>query len=151
MQTNVENGDNGADIFVLATSARPQDIDRAMRRPGRLDAEIELTAPSADERADILDCILQSMGVEVRTDDKVNFEGTGSLEESPLTQVELKDAAAAVHGMVGSDLLQVVKEAFLHRASEICPLHEVSLMIASMVLELVISGQTYEPSHPCRL
>ena len=40
--------DDQQSIFVLATSARPQDIDRAMRRPGRLDAGELL--PTAEER-----------------------------------------------------------------------------------------------------
>lgn len=107
-----EENDARGPIFVLATSARPQDIDRAMRRPGRLDAEIELTAPSVEERAEILGCILRTMGVSVGM-----VTGGKSVSDSNdggvVSAAETRSAAAAAHGMVGSDLLQVAKEAFL--------------------------------------
>jgi transitional endoplasmic reticulum ATPase len=41
-------------IVVVATTNRPQDIDVALRRPGRFDWEINFPLPQADDRVDIL-------------------------------------------------------------------------------------------------
>ena len=90
--------------FILAISARPQDLDPAMRRPGRLDVELELPAPNSSERYEILHGILQSMNVPVES----NIAPKAHLTEKGLSAV-----ATNAHGMVGADLLQVIKQAFL--------------------------------------
>lgn len=41
-------------VVVIATTNRPQDLDVALRRPGRFDWEIPFPLPSADDRYDIL-------------------------------------------------------------------------------------------------
>jgi transitional endoplasmic reticulum ATPase len=41
-------------IIVIATTNRPQDIDSALRRPGRFDWEIHFPLPSRDDREAIL-------------------------------------------------------------------------------------------------
>jgi AAA family ATPase len=86
-------------VFVIATSSKPHLIDRALRRPGRLDKEIELPVPNASERYHILCCILASMAIVI--DDKY------------ITDAGLTAAAACAHGMVASDLVLVAKEAYL--------------------------------------
>ena len=42
-------------VVVIATTNRPQDLDVALRRPGRFDWEIEFPFPNEEDRADILD------------------------------------------------------------------------------------------------
>ena len=42
------------DIVVVATTNRPQDIDVALRRPGRFDWEINFPLPGPEDRVDIL-------------------------------------------------------------------------------------------------
>lgn len=44
-------------IFLAATN-RPDAIDPALRRPGRLDREIEIGIPNANDREDILRTLL---------------------------------------------------------------------------------------------
>lgn len=41
-------------VVVIATTNRPQDLDLALRRPGRFDWEIEFPLPTRDDREDIL-------------------------------------------------------------------------------------------------
>jgi transitional endoplasmic reticulum ATPase len=41
-------------VMVVATTNRPQDIDAALRRPGRLDWEIDFTKPDQEDREEIL-------------------------------------------------------------------------------------------------
>lgn len=126
-----------------------------MRRPGRLDKEIELGVPSALDRESILATILRSRGVVVDgcTEDGAQAQAQveslsrptvphttpgivnaddGKLNRAPETETEIvsmtsstsltcsdiismdavRKVARQAHGMVGSDLLLVVKEAF---------------------------------------
>ena len=41
-------------VVVIAATNRPQDLDLALRRPGRFDWEIEFPYPNESDRADIL-------------------------------------------------------------------------------------------------
>lgn len=45
---------NRGDLIVVAATSRPNTIDPALRRPGRLDREIEITIPNLEERVTIL-------------------------------------------------------------------------------------------------
>lgn len=92
-------------IFLICTTSSPGDIDPAMRRPGRLDKEIELAVPSQADRERIFSKILSQMGVEIVSD---SYEGG----PSEITQQFIREISKKAHGMVGSDLLLVCKEAF---------------------------------------
>ncbi len=43
-----------SNVVVIAATNRPQDIDQALRRPGRFDWEIRFPLPDRSDRADIL-------------------------------------------------------------------------------------------------
>ena len=58
-------GMSNGQIFLIATSSCPRDIDPAMRRPGRLDREIELEVPSPHDRELILMALLRAMCVPI--------------------------------------------------------------------------------------
>ncbi|XP_039285889.1 LOW QUALITY PROTEIN: ATPase family protein 2 homolog [Nilaparvata lugens] len=49
-------------VFVIATSSQPHLLEPALRRPGRLDREIELPVPMASDRREILQCLLKRAG-----------------------------------------------------------------------------------------
>ena len=98
-------------VFVLAASNRPNDIDSAMRRPGRLEIEVELSVPTAKSRIDILRAILLAMGVQECNGSVSNTND--AKQPSDLTAATIESVACGAHGFVGSDLLQGVKEAFL--------------------------------------
>ena len=46
--------DSTSNVVVIAATNRPQDLDVALRRPGRLDWEIQFSLPSVEDRLDIL-------------------------------------------------------------------------------------------------
>ena len=48
-------------VVVLAATNRPDALDPALRRPGRLDREIEIGIPTASDREDILRTLLRSV------------------------------------------------------------------------------------------
>ncbi|KAL6606584.1 hypothetical protein ACP70R_042237 [Stipagrostis hirtigluma subsp. patula] len=81
-------------VLLIAATNRPDSIDPALRRPGRLDKEIEIGVPSPGQRLDILQHLL--IGV-----------------HHTLTSEELESLAQATHGFVGADLAALCNEAAL--------------------------------------
>ncbi|MCL7025845.1 hypothetical protein MKW94_012841 [Papaver nudicaule] len=90
-------------VLVIAASNRPDTIDPALRRPGRLDREIEIGVPSPKQRLDILLSLLNGM-------------------DHSLTSTQVENLASATHGFVGSDLSALCNEAAL-----VCLRHYVAL------------------------
>ncbi|XP_068701398.1 ATPase family gene 2 protein homolog A-like isoform X1 [Montipora foliosa] len=81
-------------VLVLAATNRPDALDPALRRPGRLDREIEIGIPNARDREDILRTLLRTVPHGLTTEDFRSF-------------------ADIAHGYVGADLAAVCKEAGL--------------------------------------
>lgn len=52
--TLMDGFDSTSNVVVIAATNRPQDLDVALRRPGRLDWEIQFPLPSVEDRLDIL-------------------------------------------------------------------------------------------------
>ena len=44
---------SGDRVFVIAATSKRDDIDPALRRPGRLDGEVEIGVPSMRDRVDV--------------------------------------------------------------------------------------------------
>jgi SpoVK/Ycf46/Vps4 family AAA+-type ATPase len=117
----------GPGVFVIGTTARIGDLDSAIRRTGRIDKEIEISVPSSADREQILLSLLSKAGVSVDVDGvshgTVNDEtipsanrganvGSTVSETVGLQESVVRQVAQQAHGMVGADLLSVVKEAF---------------------------------------
>ncbi|CAN6362766.1 unnamed protein product [Urochloa humidicola] len=79
-------------VLLIAATNRPDSIDPALRRSGRLDKEIEIGVPSPEQRMDILHHLL--IGVHHSLNDE-----------------ELKSIAMETHGFVGADLAALCNEA----------------------------------------
>lgn len=95
-------------VLLIGTTARPGDIDAAVRRSGRVDQEVELGVPGAAERELLLRHLLAQAAVAVCSPSEDLPPGcTFSISAAAVGEV-----ARLAHGMVGADLLLVVKEAF---------------------------------------
>jgi transitional endoplasmic reticulum ATPase len=80
-------------VFVIGTTNRPDLIDDALRRPGRLDYQLEVPLPDASARRDILDI---------------------HLADKPVSPELDRDAlVAATEGLSGADIAAVCREAAL--------------------------------------
>ncbi|KFK34909.1 hypothetical protein AALP_AA5G209400 [Arabis alpina] len=79
-------------VVVIAATNRPDSIEPALRRPGRLDREIEIGVPSSAQRLDILRTILSGM-------------------QHSLSDTQLEQLSMATHGFVGADLSALCCEA----------------------------------------
>ncbi|CAN4109022.1 unnamed protein product [Withania somnifera] len=82
-------------VLVIAATNRPDSVEPALRRPGRLDREIEIGVPSAGQRYEILHTLLGEM-------------------EHDLLDKDVQDLATATHGFVGADLAALCNEAALN-------------------------------------
>lgn len=78
--------------IVIAATNRPNVLDPALRRPGRLDREIEIGVPDPAARLDIFKTLLADT-------------------PHSLTTEELRFVAKRTHGFVGADLSALVREA----------------------------------------
>lgn len=82
-------------IIVLGTTNRPDALDPAMRRPGRLDVEIFIGPPSEPERAEILAIYFNRMPL-----------SDGARDHIPAV-------AARTHGFLPADLMALSRQAGL--------------------------------------
>ncbi|GJX86028.1 calmodulin-interacting protein 111 isoform X1 [Tanacetum coccineum] len=79
-------------LLVIAATNRPDSIEPALRRPGRLDREIEIGVPSPSQRYDILLALLKE-------------------KEHRLLDSEIHHLDMTTHGFVGADLASLCNEA----------------------------------------
>jgi SpoVK/Ycf46/Vps4 family AAA+-type ATPase len=88
-------------VVVIGVTNRPHSIDPALRRPGRLDREIEVGVPDRDGRKEILQ--IHTRGMPLAKD------------------VDLDHYADITHGFVGADLEALAKEAAMSALRGILP------------------------------
>ncbi|KAF8637996.1 hypothetical protein AX16_010628 [Volvariella volvacea WC 439] len=93
MLTQMDGAEGLDGVYVLAATSRPDLIDSALLRPGRLDKSLFCNMPDLDERKDILQAIGR----------KIAFE----------ENVDLDEVAAATEGFSGADLQALVYNAHL--------------------------------------
>lgn len=86
-------------VVVVGATNRPNQLDPALRRPGRLGQELEIGIPDATGRNQILQLLLGNM-------------------PHTLTPKNISDIAVKTHGYVGADLQALVHDAVLRTISE---------------------------------
>ncbi|KAF5386195.1 hypothetical protein D9615_002287 [Tricholomella constricta] len=93
MLTQMDGAEGLDGVYVLAATSRPDLIDSALLRPGRLDKSLLCGMPNVEERKDILRAVGQRVSL------------------SP--SVDLSDIAAATEGFSGADLQALIYNAHL--------------------------------------
>jgi transitional endoplasmic reticulum ATPase len=88
-------------VIVIAATNRPDDIDPALRRPGRFDREIAFPVPDKRARREILQVHTRNMPL---ADD-----------------VNLDELAEITHGYTGADLAALCREAAMHALRRFLP------------------------------
>jgi transitional endoplasmic reticulum ATPase len=102
-------------VIVIAATNREDAIDPALRRPGRFDREIEIGAPTADGRLEIL--MIHTRGM--------------PLDES----VKLDKVTDLTHGFVGADLAALARESAMRALRRYLPDIEFGKPIPTEILE----------------
>ena len=80
-------------MVLVAATANPEAIEPSMRRPGRLDVEIEICVPNTNARLSILTKLAER------------------LANADMTQEDMLKVAQSAHGFVGADLEALVRTA----------------------------------------
>jgi transitional endoplasmic reticulum ATPase len=93
-----------AHVIVIAATNLPNNLDPALRRPGRFDREISISIPDRDGRREILGIHSRYMPLATQQD-----------------AVDLDRLAAITHGFVGADLEALCREAAMVRLRQILP------------------------------
>jgi transitional endoplasmic reticulum ATPase len=88
-------------VIVIGATNRVDDIDEALRRPGRFDREIEIGVPDVDGRLEILHIHTRAMPLD--------------------KNVDLNRLAAKTHGFVGADLAALAREAAMQALRRALP------------------------------
>ena len=88
-------------VIVIGATNRVDDVDEALRRPGRFDREIEIGVPDKKGRLEILQIHTRAMPLEEKMD--------------------LEKLAALTHGFVGADLSALAREAAMHALRRALP------------------------------
>lgn len=99
--TLMDGMENRGKVVVIAATNRPDSIDPALRRPGRLDREIEIGIPDDDGRLEILSIHTRGMPIDEK--------------------VDLKRISKITHGFVGADLEVLSKEAAMRSLRRVLP------------------------------
>lgn len=95
MLTQMDGAEGLDGVYVLAATSRPDLIDPALLRPGRLDKSILCDMPSSADRLDILKAVSKKLHL------------------TPEVESRLEDIAHATEGMSGADLQALMYNAHL--------------------------------------
>ncbi|XP_066491815.1 ATPase family gene 2 protein homolog B [Tiliqua scincoides] len=99
--TLMDGIDRENEMVVVAATSRPDALDPALRRPGRVDREVIIGTPTLKQRRSILQLI------------------TANMPLSP--DVSLLELAEITTGYVGADLAALCREAAMQAMSYVCP------------------------------
>lgn len=107
MLTQMDGAEGLDGVYVLAATSRPDLIDSALLRPGRLDKSMICDMPDFEDRLDILNAVAN---------------GGGKMDMSD--SVDLKDVAARTEGYSGADLQAVLYNAYLEAVHDLVDVPE---------------------------
>ncbi|KAI5358452.1 putative AAA+ ATPase domain, ATPase, AAA-type, core, aspartate decarboxylase-like domain superfamily [Septoria linicola] len=106
--TMMDGAEGLSGVYVLAATSRPDLIDPALLRPGRLDKSLICDMPAEDDRLDILQAIRSKLHLQPQLLDEDN-EGPESLQE----------VARRTEGYSGADLQAVMYNAHLEAIHDV--------------------------------
>lgn len=105
--TQMDGAEGLSGVYILAATSRPDLIDPALLRPGRLDKSLLCDMPSLEERVDVLRAVTRSLRV-----------NPGILDESRERQ-GIREIAARTEGYSGADLQAVAYNAQLEAIHDV--------------------------------
>ena len=112
--TQMDGAEGLSGVYVLAATSRPDLIDPALLRPGRLDKSLLCDMPARDDRLDILRAISKKLSI-------APYIVTGSDARRSLEEVAVRTA-----GYSGADLQAVVYNAHLEAIHDVLGDHNMN-------------------------
>ncbi|MCJ1395579.1 Peroxisome biosynthesis protein pex1 [Xylographa bjoerkii] len=117
--TQMDGAEGISGVYVLAATSRPDLIDPALLRPGRLDKSLICDLPNFEDRHDIL----RALSTKLNIDPNV-LDGNGSRKD-------LLEIAHRTEGYSGADLQAVVYNAHLEAIHDVLGDHKGSMTITN--------------------
>jgi len=115
-------------IIVIGATNIPNAIDAALRRPGRLDREIEIGVPDKPGRKEILQIHTRGMPLD--------------------KDVDIDKIAEIIYGYVGADVAALCKEAAMHALRRVLPdistIKEDKPLPADILKKLIVTKEDFE-------
>jgi len=105
--TQMDGAEGLSGVYVLAATSRPDLIDPALLRPGRLDKSLLCDIPSLDDRRDILQALSKKLSI------------APSIIKSSDHRRSLSEVAARTAGYSGADLQAVIYNAHLEAIHDV--------------------------------
>merc|ERR1719197_1263812 len=119
MLTEMDGINPATEIFFIGATNRPDIIDPAIRRPGRLDSMIFIDLPDFPARGSILKATLRKSPVDPAVDFEYIAEKTHGFSGADLANISKCAAQIAIREMVSAEVKKVrEKEALRARAEE---------------------------------
>ncbi|GAN06890.1 conserved hypothetical protein [Mucor ambiguus] len=103
MLTQMDGAEGLDGVYVLAATSRPDLIDPALLRPGRLDKALLCGMPTFDERLEILEALASKMQLAADVDLKVYAEKTEGFSGADLQGFLYNAHLEAIHGAIDMD------------------------------------------------
>lgn len=103
MLTQMDGAEGLDGVYVLAATSRPDLIDPALLRPGRLDKALLCGMPTFDERLEILQALASKMQLAADVDLKVYAEKTEGFSGADLQGFLYNAHLEAIHGAIDMD------------------------------------------------
>ncbi|KAI8639618.1 P-loop containing nucleoside triphosphate hydrolase protein [Parasitella parasitica] len=103
MLTQMDGAEGLDGVYVLAATSRPDLIDPALLRPGRLDKALLCGMPTFDERLEILEALASKMQLASDVDLKVYAEKTEGFSGADLQGFLYNAHLEAIHGAIDID------------------------------------------------
>ena len=105
--TQMDGAEGLSGVYVLAATSRPDLIDPALLRPGRLDKSLICDLPSLDDRVDILLALSKKLNLSPK------------VLEGPIHHESLSEVARRTEGYSGADLQAVIYNAHLEAIHDV--------------------------------
>lgn len=118
---------------VIGATNRPQDLDTALRRPGRFDREIEIPLPNFEDRIDILKKCSKGFKLE------------SCFYQDNFWDNYVSELASRTYGWSGADLVALLREATLHSIRKLNVLkNQISFKTNDFYLNHGVSAKDFE-------
>eukprot|EP00871_Galdieria_phlegrea_P005958 jgi/Galph1/84/GphlegSOOS_G4814.1 len=97
-------------LVIIGTTNRPDTLDPALRRAGRLDREIEVPVPTSRDRFAILRKMIERLHSNETSQRPGKEEGNAPQWQVVVSDKELEAITNELHGYVGADLMALWRE-----------------------------------------
>ncbi len=111
MLTQMDGAEGLDGVYVLAATSRPDLIDSALLRPGRLDKSVICDMPNTEDRFDILQAVTSKMNMDPTVDIHEVAENCEGFSGADLQALAYNAYLSAVHDKLDRDAEEEIKNA----------------------------------------